>query len=105
MNKMRVWWNPQVGNCNESMFIPVKDELEAKKILDTLAVYDMFQYKNNIKGDYSNAGGVEMLENGEWCDWYNDCSDFYYDDIDEYIQEELAIEDDTEIFEINKGNI
>ena len=46
-----------------------------------------------------------MLENGEWCDWYNDCSDFYYDDIDEYIQEELAIEDDTEIFEINKGNI
>ena len=104
MSKMRVWWNPQIGSC-ETMYVPVKDDLEAKKVLDVLSVYDMFQYKNNIKGDYSNAGGVEIFEDGEWCDWYKSCSNSYYDDIDEYIQEELGIEENGSIYAMKDGSI
>jgi hypothetical protein len=51
---------------------------EAKHTLDVLARYDMFQYKNKVKPDYSNAGGLQIYEldpDGEgkpgWVDWYD----------------------------------
>lgn len=48
---------------------PVASTKEAKLLLDTLAKYDAFQFENNIKPDYSNAGGLEVFESGEWTDW------------------------------------
>lgn len=107
MNKnkrtMRVWWIAQLGST-PTMYITVENEVEAKKILDTLSVYDMFQYKNGVKGDYANAGGVEVLEDGEWSDWYIDDENGFYDDIDEYLQEVLGIEDNL-VYEENLSNI
>ena len=41
MKKLRVWWNPQVGIQN-AFYIPVKDEVEAKKTMDLLGAYDAF---------------------------------------------------------------
>ncbi len=65
--KYRVWWIPQVpGRC---FYVPVYTLPEAKKILVTLAEYDQFQLKNNIKGDYSNAGGLEVFKEGVWEEW------------------------------------
>ena len=63
----RVWWIPQVPM--NPFYIPVRTTEEAVKILDTLAKYDLFQLANNIKPDYSNAGGLEVFEDGEWCEW------------------------------------
>jgi len=57
--KLRVSHFPQVP-C-EPFIAEVKDLYEAKKIMDTLAYYDLFQYKNRIKPDYTN---VTVLE--EW---------------------------------------
>lgn len=100
---MRVWWIAQVG-CSPTMYVPVENEVEAKKILDTLSVYDMFQYKNKIKGDYANAGGIEIFEDGEWCDWYIDDENGFYDDVEEYLQEALGIEDNM-VYKVNIDNI
>lgn len=40
--------------------------------MDVLAEYDLFQFENKVKPDYSNMGGLLMFEDGEWVDWYDD---------------------------------
>ena len=85
MSKLRVWWIPQVPM--NAFRIDVGTIQEASKIMTVLADYDAFQYNNNIKPDYSNVGGLEMLEGGEWTDWYIDDDEVgYYDDLDEYLE-------------------
>jgi hypothetical protein len=78
IGSLRVWWIPQVPG--KPFRVPVKNIEEAKKLLDTLAKYDIFQYENRIKGDYCNAGGLEVVEvideeekpQGEWVEWSNE---------------------------------
>lgn len=65
--KLRVWHIPQVPM--KPFYVNVKSLREAKLILDTLADYDKFQFENNVKPDYSNAAGLEVYENDEWCEW------------------------------------
>lgn len=65
---MRVWWIPQVP-MKKTFQVEVEDAKEARKMIDTLAEYDWFQYDNDIKPDYSNAGGLEVFEDGEWLEW------------------------------------
>lgn len=57
--KLRVWWVPQVPL--HPFYVSVSGIAEAVKIMDILAKYDDFQYKNRIKPDYRNAGGVEQF--------------------------------------------
>jgi hypothetical protein len=84
-NKLRVLHYPQVP-CKPFEVI-VKDEHEAKKILDTLINQHCFLYENNFILDYSNALVVEMYDeaiNDEdnkpfgWSSYYNDdeCMDW-----------------------------
>ena len=78
--KLRVWWIPQIP-MNNSFYVEVKSPEEAKKIMDVLAKYDEFQFNNKIKPDYSNASGLqELQEDGEWDEWYSEDGR----DIDEY---------------------
>lgn len=78
---LRVWWIPQVPGT--PFHVKVKNTDEAKLLLKTLANYDLFQFKNKIKGDYCNAGGLEVFEDisedpkvgGEWCEWCNEDGD------------------------------
>lgn len=65
--ELRVWWCPQVPGSQ--LFIPVENLREAHLVLDTLAIYDAFQYANNVKGDYCNAGGLQVYEEQEWVEW------------------------------------
>jgi hypothetical protein len=53
---MRVWWIPQIPG--KAFRVPVASLEEGVKLLIVLADYDLFQYKNRIKPDYSNAGGI-----------------------------------------------
>lgn len=81
IGSLRVWWIPQVP-C-KPFHAPVKNIDEAKLLLKTLANYDLFQLKHMIKGDYSNAGGLEVFEGvsedekviSEWCEWCNEDGD------------------------------
>jgi len=87
---LRVWWMPQVP-MSTPFFVNVKELSEANLVLDTLAYYDLFQLENNIKPDYSNAGGLEIFEEGEWIDWYDKKDGFGFD---EY-REEFLIEENN----------
>ena len=64
---LRIWWIPQMPM--QPFHVDVANVHEAKLLLDTLARYDTFQFEHNIKPDYSNAGGLEVFEDGEWCEW------------------------------------
>lgn len=59
--KLSVWWIPQVPM--KSFMVEVFSVAEGVRIMDILARYDAFQFENNIKPDYCNAGGLS-----EWCD-------------------------------------
>ena len=81
--QLRVWHIPQVP-MNFSFNVYVNSIKEARLILDTLAIYDLFQLEYRIKPDYSNASGLEVFEDNEWCEWHNEDGD----DIDEIIKGE-----------------
>ncbi len=69
MSLLEIWWRHQVP-C-DAFRAPVRDIREAKNMLSLLASYDQFQLDHNIKGDYCNAGGLEVFEDGEWIEWEN----------------------------------
>lgn len=74
--ELRVWWIPQLPM--KAFCYPVGSIKEAKSMLNMLAQYDLFQMEHNVKGDYSNVGGLQVWEDVdgegtfEWCDWMND---------------------------------
>lgn len=83
---LRVWWIPQ--DPGEQFYVYVKNVREAKLVLDLLANYDLFQFKNRIKPDYCNAGGLQRFDADDvdpsegydgWADWYDDDSGLEFD--------------------------
>lgn len=76
---LKVWWIPQVPmHPLHPFFVPVDNAVEAVKILKVLAEYDDFQFKNRIKPDYCNAGGLVEYdpamgetEEDRWTEWYS----------------------------------
>lgn len=84
MAKLRVQHFPQIP-C-EPFLVEVSSLEEAKKISDTLAFYDLFQFHNKIKPDYCNATVVQEWdeEEGEWWDWSDEETGI--DDINEYFK-------------------
>ena len=49
--------------------VEVNNLVEAKLLLNVLADYDSFQYKNRVRSDYCNAGGLEVYE-PDLQDWF-----------------------------------
>jgi hypothetical protein len=77
---LRVWHVPQVPG--KAFYVAVNAPFEGKRVLDILAAYDGFQLAHNIKPDYCNAGGLEVWEDGEWCDWCDPEDGFGIDEFD-----------------------
>lgn len=67
---LQVWWIPQVPM--KAFTIPVDSIDEAMLVLQTLTYYDLFQFENRVKGDYANAGGLNVYEDEEWITWYDE---------------------------------
>lgn len=73
---LQVWWVPQVPM--KPFAVDVANVAEGAKIMEVLAAYDDFQFKNRIKPDYCNAGGLRRWceDSGDgtpgWEDWYDD---------------------------------
>lgn len=59
MPKLQVWHIPQVPM--KAFKVDVANVTEALKIMETLALYDDFEYTNNVKGDYCNMQGLAIL--------------------------------------------
>ena len=58
---LRVWWIPQIPG--KSFDVPVESVKQGVFLLETLAMYDIFQLENRIKPDFCNAGGLSV-----WCE-------------------------------------
>lgn len=68
---LSVWWIPQVPM--KAFRVAIETVREGEKILEVLADYDKFQFDNNVKPDYCNAGGINRWESdGEGgFDWFD----------------------------------
>lgn len=103
IGQLRVWWIPQVPM--KPFYVYVDSIYEAVKIMDVLALYDAFQFINNIKPDYCNAGGVEICEqlegesSPEWNMWWIDVDGEYFEDPREFVRV-----DPNKIKTINENN-
>lgn len=82
VGQLRVWWIPQVPM--QPFFVHVPDVEQGVRILHALAQYDLFQFDNNVKPDYCNAGGLMMWDGDEWVDWEDE--GLGVDDPEEYLQ-------------------
>lgn len=89
--KLTVWWMPQIPM--KTFDVEVESVKEAVKLMDTLALYDLFQFENNVKPDFSNTGGIKMIdENGEEVEWFTEIKDDagdvveYFDNPRDYLQ-------------------
>ena len=78
---LRVWWIPQIP-MNDVFRVPVETPEQGAVIIAVLAAYDLYQYEQRIKPDFSNAGGLEIFEDGEWCDWHSEEGE----DLDEWME-------------------
>ena len=80
---LRVYWIPQIPM--EPFYQEVDSIKEGVLLLETLAKYDLFQLENNVKPDFSNAGGLQVYDenDNEWVDWIDD----YGMDINELIDD------------------
>ena len=74
--KFKVWWIPQIPM--KRFEVDVDTVCAGRKLCAVLADYDRFQFNNNVKPDYCNAGGVvfshPQYEGGNWVD-VPDCED------------------------------
>ena len=77
IGQLQVWWVPQVPMT--AFEVDVDSVADGVKILDVLARYDLFQYEQQIKPDYCNAGGLRRWcsdHDGDgtpgWEDWYDE---------------------------------
>lgn len=86
--KLRVWHIPQVPG--KPFYVYTDDIREAKKIMDILAAYDLFQLENRIKPDFANMNGVQIWDetDQEWIGWDIETEDDYFDNVDEYLEDD-----------------
>jgi len=84
---LKVWHTPQIPG--KPFEVDVENLVEARLILDALADYDDFQFKNKIRPDYSNANGLVSCVNGEW-------EDFDPDSMDGFVQAVLYLFPDVD---------
>lgn len=80
---LQVWWVPQIP-MEKEFTVDVASLEEGVKVMTVLAAYDLFQYENRVKPDYSNAGGIlRWCEDSDgdgtpgWEDWYDEESGEY----------------------------
>lgn len=67
-SRIRVWWIPQIPM--KAFRVSVDSIEEGARLLEVLAQYDLFQYNERVKPDYSNAGGLTFYdaEDDDWND-------------------------------------
>lgn len=85
-NKLRVSHFPQVP-C-KPFTVEVKDEEQAHLMVEALANQHLFLFDNNFIPDYANILLVEMFEDNEWVDYWNEEEMMEFDEfVETYLTE------------------
>lgn len=68
--KFRVWWIPQIPlRRGQKPFYAEAPNFKTALLIDeTLGRYDIYQYENRVKPDFSNVGGIQVWDATE-NDW------------------------------------
>lgn len=67
---LRVWYYPQIGAPMFTHRVP--DLATAYVVLDALGKCALHEYRERIRGEYADAGGVQRCEDyGEGPQWYS----------------------------------
>lgn len=90
MSKLRVCHIPQLG-VDATFKVEVNSVVEAKKVMDLLSCYDLFQLEHKIKPDFSNICMLQQWneEEQDWVCWETETDDGYFDDVDEYLEDNV----------------
>ena len=64
--------------------IPVSSIYEAALVKHSMAYSDLIKYEQGVTPDYVNMIGLEVFENGEWVDWYDEDGN---DDMEAWLEE------------------
>lgn len=67
---LRVWYIPQIPG--KPFEVDAPDMATAKLLLDTLTEFSLFEYRQRVKPDYADAGGIAVYVDGEWEDAEDD---------------------------------
>lgn len=100
MSNLRVWWIPQLGMDGKPFVQEVENVKEGWKLINVLANYDLYQLENRVKPDYSNAGGLEIFEDGEWCEWQDSNGDSL-DEIERWLDGDDTMSDYFDEYGVN----
>ena len=74
MSAYKVWYIPQVPMAAFEVEVP--DVPSARMVLDALSAFSLFEFENRVKPDYCDAGGIVVLDHGEWRDLEEDDEEF-----------------------------
>ena len=77
-NKLRVIHIPQVPM--EGFVQNVNSEREAFLLEKAFSMQHLFLFENNLIEDYCNVICVEMFEDGEWVDYWNETEMMEWDE-------------------------
>ena len=88
-NKLEVWHYPQIPCI--PFKVPVKDEYEALKIINTLADQHNFLFEQHFIPDFCNSLQVVMWDEDEkdWVSYYNSHEEAEWEEIETIINAEL----------------
>ena len=75
MTKFRVYHVPQIPMDGFAYEVPTY--LEAARLSDALCKYDLFQFENKVKPDYSNISFIEFSKDGEEWESIDDHDDAF----------------------------
>ena len=92
MPKLRIAHYPQIP-CTP-FYVEVAGLNDARRMMQTLAEYDLFQLTHRIKPDFCNMQTLEMYDGvaGEWVAWVDEETGI--DDLDEYFDFLQSVKDD-----------
>ena len=83
-NKLRVVHIPQVPM--KGFTVEVENEREAYLVYNVMADQHLFLFENNVIPDYSNVIFIEMLEDGEWVNYWNESEMMEWDEVVECLK-------------------
>jgi hypothetical protein len=68
---LRVWYVPQVPM--KAFYVNVPDVETGKRVLAAIIEFSLFEFENNVKPDYSDAGGIVRWEDDgeDGHDWFD----------------------------------
>ena len=87
--RLQVLHFPQITSLNKAFAISVKDEVEAIKIINTLADQHIWLFNNKLIPDYSNSFLVEMWDGNEWVEYWNEEEQMNWDDFEAVYENEI----------------